>query len=189
VARSIAEGYDITVVPSAANDAVYACKTPLDRAWDAVDGFYRQQLEQPVDELVSQCVAIVDARHAPQAAFSHLPEVAPHVNAIIAAVAGVPPNVVVVPRCDLSRQHDECFGQGGLHFGDVHNGEADFPVVGAQAFSTAISTGVQQCGTKLHPVGPSRFTPLETPVRILGSRPVPLRVGLLGERVGASLRT
>ncbi len=170
LAGAIAEGDEIAVVETASNDALEAWNTQLVAGWPAAEAAYRARLEHTVDELVDQCVVVVDSRDAPQAAYYHLPEAAPHINAIIAAVAAERPNVVVVPWADLSRLHDEWFWQDGLHFGDPNNGGADFHPVGAEAFSTAITAGAQQCSAKLDAITPARFTPRTTPVRILDTR-------------------
>ena len=158
------------MVETASNDALEAWNSQLSVGWAAAEAAYRSRLEHTVDELIDQCVVIVDSRDAAQAAWYHLPEAAPHINAIIASVAAERPNVVVVPWSAISRQHDEWFWQDGLHFGDPNNGDADFHPVGAEAFSTAITAGAVQCGAKLDAITPARFTPRPTPIRVLDTR-------------------
>jgi hypothetical protein len=147
VHQSVADGNDITVVESASNDALGEWNLQATYGWASADALYRAQLERTVDELDDQCTVLVDARDAPSAGY-HLPEAAPHVDAIIDQVAAEHPDVVVVPWSDLSRDHDDWFWTDGVHFADPNQPSDELNPVGAHAFAGAITDGVERCAAE-----------------------------------------
>ena len=147
VAQAVADDDGITVVESASNDALTEWDVHVTYGWSAADVLYRQQLELTLGRLSDRCTVLVDGRDAPGAGY-HLPEAAPHVNAVIDRVAAAhPDNVVVVHWSDISRDHDDWFWSDGVHFDDPGHPGADFHPAGAEAFAAAITAGVERCAT------------------------------------------
>jgi hypothetical protein len=151
VRRAAASKVPIVVIETASNDAYQAQPIADKIGWPATADQYRSNLSNTLALLAHQCVVVIDTRDSATAAWYHLAQAGPPVNAAIRQVAKDDPNpVVVVPWSEVSRPHDaDWFWADGLHFGDPAHGDRDWHQDGANAFTDAIVTGVKTCSVRM----------------------------------------
>jgi hypothetical protein len=153
VRQAAASRAPIVVLETASNDAYQSQPMAAKIGWPAVADLYRYQLADTLAVLAHQCVVLVDTRDSTTAAWYHLAQAGPPINASIRAAAQSDPNpVVVVPWSNISRSHEaDWFWADGLHFGDPSHDDRDWHSAGATAFAQAMANGVRDCATRLSP--------------------------------------
>lgn len=151
VRQAAASRAPIVVIETASNDAYQSQPIAARIGWAATAAEYRSQLTDTLGLLAHQCVVLVDTRDSATAAWYHLAQAGPPINASIRLAARDDPNpVVVVPWSNLSRAHDrDWFWADGLHFGDPAHGDRDWHPEGASAFAGAMLNGVQDCALRM----------------------------------------
>ncbi len=141
----------IVVIETSSNDAYQAQPIADKIGWAAAAEEYRYNLSNTLALLSHQCVVVVDTRDSSTAAWYHLAQAGPPVNAAIRQVAKADPNpVIVVPWSEVSRTHEtDWFWSDGLHFGDPDHGDRDWHQDGAKAFTDSILSGVKNCAVRM----------------------------------------